>query len=132
VELLVAFGTDDGINLKSNEHFGMSRYFYVYRFSSEGEELIEQRKNVDFKGDESLKHGDPEKAKATASVLKGVDVCVGARFGPNLPRLLKQFVCVVARTDTIEKAIKLIRGNMDLVLGEKEKGEGRKHLVLRC
>jgi len=32
-ELLVAFGTDDGKNL-NNDHVGMARYFYVYRFSN--------------------------------------------------------------------------------------------------
>jgi len=40
-------------------------------------------------------HGDPEKAKATSSVLEGVDVLVGKKFGPNLPRLVRKFVCVV-------------------------------------
>ena len=29
---IVAFGTDDGKTLKGNDHFGMSKYFYVYEF----------------------------------------------------------------------------------------------------
>ena len=36
---------------------------------------------------ESVKHGDPEKGRATSSVLENVDVVVGRKFGPNLPTL---------------------------------------------
>ena len=129
-ELLVAFGTDDGKNF-NNDHVGMAKYFYVYRFSSGREELIERRENVKFKGDESMKHGDPGKAKATSSVLENVDVLVGRKFGPNILRLLKKFVCVVVRTDTIANGIEATHNNMDLVVEQKEKGEGRKHIVLR-
>ena len=130
MELLVAFGTDDGGNL-NNDHAGMAKYFYVYRFSNGKEELVERRENVKFKGDESMKHGDSEKAKATSSVLKNVDALVGRRFGPNLPRLLKKFVCIVVRTDTIANAIEAVHNNMDLVVEQKNRGEDRKHIVLR-
>jgi predicted Fe-Mo cluster-binding NifX family protein len=130
VELLVAFGTDDGENL-NNDHVGMARYFYVYRFSGGKERFVEQRKNIGFKGDESMKHGDPEKAKATSSVLQNVDVLVGKKFGPNLPRLLKKFVCVLVRTDAISNAIEAVHNNMDRIAEERNKGGGRKHIVLR-
>jgi len=130
IELLIAFGTDDGKNF-NNDHVGMAKYFYVYRFSNGREKLVKRRENVKFKGDESMKHGDPEKAKATSSVLENVDVLVGRRFGPNLPRLLKKFVCIVVRTDTIANAIEAVHNNMDLVVEQKNKGEGRKHIVLR-
>jgi len=130
MELLVAFGTDDGENL-NNDHVGMAKYFYVYRFSNGKEELVERRENVKFQGDESIKHGDPEKAKATSSVLKNVDVLVGRRFGPNLPRLLKKFVCIVVRTDTITNAILAVRNSMDSIVEQKNNEEDKKHIVLR-
>ncbi len=130
MELLVAFGTDDGESL-NNDHAGMAKYFYVYRFSSGKEELVERRENMKFKGDESMKHGDPEKARATSSSLKNVDVIVAKKFGPNLLRMLKKFVCIVARTDTITNAIVAVHNNMDLMMEQKNKGEGRKHIVLR-
>jgi len=93
MKFLVAFGTDDGKNL-NNDHVGMAEYFYVYQFSNGKEKLMERRENMHFEGDESI-HGDPEKAKATSTVLEGVDVIVGKKFGPNLPRLLRNFVCVL-------------------------------------
>jgi len=130
MELLVAFGTDDKENL-NNDHVGMAKYFYVYRFSNGKEELVERRENAKLKGDESMKHGDPEKAKATSSVLENVDVLVGRKFGPNLTRLVKKFVCVAVRTDTITNAIECVHNSMELVVEQKNKGEGRKHIVLR-
>jgi predicted Fe-Mo cluster-binding NifX family protein len=130
MELLIALGTDDGTNL-NDDHVGMAKYFHVYKFSQEKEELVEKRDNVKLKGDESMKHGDPQKAKATSSILQGVDVLVGKRFGPNLPRLVKKFVCVIVRTDTLENTINIIRQNMERIIVEKNKGEDRQHLILK-
>jgi len=130
MELLIGFGTDNGKDL-NNDHFGMAKYYHVYVFSDEKQEFIEQRKNVQFKADKSIKHGDPDKAKATSSVLKGVDVLVGRKFGPNLKRLVRKFVCVVVRTNTISDAIKIIGDNMDRIVEENSKGEDRKHIVLK-
>jgi predicted Fe-Mo cluster-binding NifX family protein len=128
-ELLIAIGTDDGENL-NNDHVGMAKYFYVYKFLNDKEVLIEKRKNSEFKGDESIKHGDREKAKVTSSVLEGIDVLVGKKFGPNITRLLKEFVCVVVRTETLSNAIEAVYCNMDKIVEEKNKGEIRKHIVL--
>ena len=129
MKFLIAFGTDDGENL-NNDHVGMAKYFYVYEFSNGKERLVERRENVSFKGDESI-HGDPEKAKTTSSVLEGVDVLVGKKFGPNLPRLLGKFVCVLVRTNAIASAIEAIKNNMARIAEEKNKEEGRKHIVLK-
>jgi len=130
MKLLIAFGTDDGKNL-NNDHVGMAKYFYVYEFSSSKEQLVERRENVRFEGDETMKHGDPEKAKVTSSVLEGVDVLVGRKFGPNLPRLVRKFVCVLARTSTLTSAIEAVHNNMDRIAEEKNKEEDRKHIMLK-
>lgn len=128
--LLIAFGTDDGAHL-NDDHVGMAKEFHVYEFSDGSGELVERRQNSSFTGDESMKHGDPAKAKATSSVLRNVDVLVGKKFGPNLPRLLKKFVCVVVRTDDLQIAMDAVRGHMDEIVEQKEAGEARRHLVLR-
>jgi len=130
MKLVIAFGTDDGKNL-NNDHVGMAKYYHVYNFSNGEEEFVETRENTSFTGDETMKHGDPEKARATSSVLKGVDVLVGRKFGPNLPRLLGKFACVLVRTSTIATAIEAIHNNMDRIVEEKNKEEGRKHIVLK-
>ena len=130
MELLIAFGTDDGKNL-NDDHVGMAKYFYVYKFSNNKQGLAERRKNVKLKGDESMKHGDPEKAKATSSVLEGVDAIVGRKFGPNLPRISKKIVCVVARMEGVNQAVTAVRDNIDLVIEQKKRGEDRRHIVLK-
>jgi predicted Fe-Mo cluster-binding NifX family protein len=129
MNLLIAFGTDDEKNL-NNDHVGMAKYYHVYQFSNGEEKLVEKRENVSFKGAESM-HGDPEKAKATSSVLEGVDVLVGKKFGPNLPRLLTKFVCAVARTNTITSAIEAVHNNMDRIVEEKNKESDRKHIIMK-
>jgi len=129
MKFLIAFGTDDGKNL-NNDHVGMAQYYYVYDFSNGREKLVEKRENTRFTGDETMKHGDPEKARATSSALEGVDVLVGKKFGPNLPRLLGKFACILVRTNAIATAIEAIHNNMNLILEERNKEEGRKHIVL--
>jgi predicted Fe-Mo cluster-binding NifX family protein len=131
MKLLIAFGTDDGMNL-NNDHVGMAQYYYVYEVSNGKEKLVEKRENTRFTGDETMKHGDPEKAKATSSVLEGVDVLVGRKFGPNLPRLLRKFACVLVRTNTLASAIEAVHDNMDRIAEEKNKErDDRKHIVLK-
>ncbi|MCD6423377.1 MAG: dinitrogenase iron-molybdenum cofactor biosynthesis protein [Elusimicrobia bacterium] len=130
INLLVAFGTDDGKNLNDN-HVGKAKVFFIYKISNKGVEFIEKRDNPKFQEDETLIHGDPAKAAVVSSILKGIDVIVGKRFGPNIVRMKKKFVCVVARVDSIEDALDIVRKNIALIDAEKNKGEGRSHLVLK-
>ncbi|OPX30808.1 MAG: hypothetical protein B1H08_00675 [Candidatus Omnitrophica bacterium 4484_171] len=128
--LLAAFATDDGKNL-ADDHFGMAKYFYVYRFLEGREELVDKRKNARYAGDESMPHGDPKKARATASAIEGVDVIAARRFGPNIKRLENKFVCVVTRVSTIAEAVELIRNNIGKIKNIKSEGKGAKCLVLK-
>jgi len=81
---------------------------------------------------QSLKPGSPEMAKARAVVFKNLDALVGKEFGPSLPNLLKQFVCILVRKNTINKAIEVVRNNLDKIRQERDKGEDRKHIVLKA
>ena len=130
MDLIIAFSTDDGENF-NDDHFGMAKYFHIYKFSDGREEFVETRENVKYEEDASLKHGDPGKARATASVMNGIDVMAGRKFGPNIVRLLSKFVCVVVKTDKIVDAVNLVKENMKRIVEEKNKGEKRKHIVLK-
>jgi predicted Fe-Mo cluster-binding NifX family protein len=123
MELLIAFATDNGKNF-NDDHFGMAKYYQIYRFCDDGEEFVEQRENVKFQEDESKKHGDPAKAQATATVLSGIDVLVSKKFGPNITRMVK-------RTNVITDAIKIVKNHMDEVIEEKNKTKDRRHLVFK-
>jgi len=128
--LLVAFGTDDEKKL-NDDHVGKAKFFLVYRFSNKNYKFLEKRINPKFKENESLIHGDPEKAKSVAGVLKGIDVLVGKKFGPNIVRMKNKFVCVIVREETIQKALEIVSENLDVIDKEKQKGEKRGHLVLK-
>ena len=130
MELMIAFSTNDGENM-IKDHAGQARFFDVYRFSEGKAEFLERRDNSKYKGDEAMKHGDPKKAQATLEALKGLDVLVAKTYGPNLPRLLKKLLCVVVRTQKISDAVKILKKNVEIVFEEYQKGEGRKHLVLK-
>jgi len=129
-EFLIAIGTDDSKKIKSGGHFGMSEYFQVWKYSNGELNFIEKRGNVKYKEDESKIHGDPGKAKATASALKNIDVIIGKIFGPNIARLKNQFVCAVARCETIEQAIQMIKENINEIIEERAKKE-KSALILK-
>ena len=128
MELLIAFGTDDGENLK-DDHVGMAKFYDVYKFLGDEVEFLERRENLKYESNKSIKHGDPEKARKVSSVLEEIDVLVGKKFGPNLPRLSQKLVCVIIRRNPISDAIKLIKNNMDKIITEKNKEVNRKHIV---
>jgi len=130
ISLKIAFGTDDGENL-SNGHFGSAKFYHIYQISNKKSKFVEEMENLKIEEDETIGGGDPKKAKATASILKGIDVLVGRRFGPNITRMLKKFACVVVKTDSIENAVRIVENNIDKIAEELNKGEERKHLILR-
>jgi len=126
--LVIAFGTDDGEKL-NDSHFGSAKFFHVYRFHDGNAELVEIRENIKIEEDESLRGGDPKKARATANALAGIDVLAGRRFGPNITRMMDKFVCVIVRTDSIDNAVDMVKNNMGRILAEMNK-KNRKHIVL--
>ncbi len=131
MSLLVAISTHDGENLVTDDHAGQARYFDVYRFDDGEVEFVERRENSKYGGNERMRYGDPKKAKSSLEVLADVDAWVSARFGPNLPRLLKKLLCVVVRVQTVEQAIALVADNLEQVAEECAKGEDRGHVVLK-
>jgi len=128
-KLIFAIGTDDEKTIKSDDHVGMSKYFLIYEYC-EGKLIFkEKRENKKYEEDERLIHGDPEKAKKVGSALRGVDVLVGKRIGPNIKRIRNKFVPVVIREPIIKKAIEIIKENINEIIEEKNKKE-RKGVIL--
>jgi predicted Fe-Mo cluster-binding NifX family protein len=128
MELLIAFAMDNGKTF-NDDHFGMAKYYHICRSFDDGEELVEQRENVEFQEHESQNHGDPAKAQATSSVLKGVDVLVNKECGPNITRMVPKFACVVVRTNAISDAIAIVEKERDEVIKEKNKTKERRNLT---
>ncbi len=129
-KLLVAFGTDDNVIIKQDDHVGMSKYFQLWECSTGKPFLKDTRENAKYKEDETKTHGDPGKAKATASVLKDVDVLVGKMMGPNIERLKNRFVPVIIREPKIKDALEVINYNLNELFEEREKTD-RSGLILQ-
>ncbi len=127
--LLIAIGTDDEKTIKPDDHFGMSKYFQIWSYSDGQLEHLETRENSKYKEDETRIHGDPNKAKATSSVLKGVDVILGKMMGPNIQRLKKKFVPTITHEPLIHNALSIIKENINEIMQEYEKHE-RKGIIL--
>jgi len=129
-ELVFAIGTDDNKIIKQDDHVGMSKYYSIWKYSNGNLIFKEKRENIKYQEDETRIHGDPEKAKAVSSVLKGVDVIVGKIIGPNIVRMKVKFVPVIIREPLIKKATEIIKENINEIIEEYNKKE-RMGLVLR-
>lgn len=119
--LRVAIGTDNDELVKADDHVGMSRYFQIWDYPDGNLAYKEKRENSKYKEDESRAHGDPSKAKATASVISDVNVLVGSMFGPNIAIMRNKFVCAVARESLIDNALDMIRENIQEIVEENNK-----------
>jgi len=126
--LRVAFASDDRQNL-STEHFGEAKEYLVYEISKTSIELLETVVNI---SPEEKMHGDPNKAKGVAHLLKpyGVKVLVNKAFGRNITKMQQKFVVIVSRNNTIEEAIKIIQSQFELLVLEWQKGESRTYLKM--
>jgi dissimilatory sulfite reductase (desulfoviridin) alpha/beta subunit len=128
-EYTIAIGTDDEKVIKADDHVGMSKYFQIWKYSDGNLNFVETRENVKYKEDEGRIHGDPGKAKATASAVGGVNVLVGKMMGPNIERLRHKFVPVIIRQPEIKEALEIIKNSINEIAEAFEK-ENRQGIVL--
>ncbi len=127
MELMVAFATDNEEKLKNDGHYGDAEFYLIYKIDAKNAEFLKKIENPKFT---EKMHGDPNKAKGMARLLKDVDVLVGGQFGKNITRMIEKFVCVVPRVETISQAVDIVRNNFDKILYEKN-NEDRKPLIIK-
>ncbi len=130
MELLVAFATEDNEKLKNDGHFGDAGFYLVYKMTKDSTEFLEKIENPKFAENHHIKGGDPNKAKGMSGLLKNVDVLVSRQFGTNITRMIKKFVCVLPRVETIEEAIEKVQQSYERILEEKRK-DIRKPIIIR-
>jgi len=127
-KLIVAFATDDGQNF-TKEHFGEAKEYMVYEITRTDFSLIETVSN---KSPEEKMHGDPNKAKGVASLLKpfSVKVIAGKAFGRNIVRQQEKFVVILSDILSINDTIVNIQKEYDNIVSEWQKGETRNYLKI--
>jgi predicted Fe-Mo cluster-binding NifX family protein len=125
-KLIVAFATDDKKTF-THEHFGEAKEYLIYEISKADSKLIETIANL---SPEEKMHGDPNKAKGVASLLKpfGVKVLISKAFGRNIVRQQQKFVVILSNTEYVGEAIKNIQNNFNDIVFEWQKGETRNYL----
>jgi predicted Fe-Mo cluster-binding NifX family protein len=126
--LIVACATDNGVDL-IKRHFGDAEFYLIYKINESNYEFIKKIINTT---EEEEGHADPKKAKGISQILKEEEVQVGlsCAFGPNIVRIKKNFVPVVAHAEKIEEALKKLVDNYNIVIKEWYRGKDRKHIIL--
>ena len=131
MKFVVACGTSDG-ELLTDDHFGESKRFYIFRLDNFHSELVTKLDNTSKEEDEDPTHGDPQKAKQVSDILldHSVNVVLAHKMGPNVVRISKNFVPVVFRGTRIDTGLQVLADNLHLVEREWRKGVNRGCLVL--
>jgi len=119
--MIVACATDDGINFVPR-HFGDALMYNIYKVESNSILLLKKIENT---SEEEKEHADPKKAKGIVSILKeqNVNVALTKIFGPNIKRISKHLLPVIATQNNIAAELEIVKDNVNKIneLIESEK-----------
>ncbi|HKL11748.1 MAG TPA: NifB/NifX family molybdenum-iron cluster-binding protein [Clostridia bacterium] len=106
--MIVACATNDGENFVSC-HFGDAKQYDIYEMDEKGYRLLETVRNTTGEEEEEI-HADPRKAKGIVDLLRKKKVQLGMTkvFGPNIKRVARHFVPVIANEDKISQGLKAL------------------------
>jgi len=129
-KIIAAFATDDGKTLV-NRHFGDADKYLIYEITPTKVHQIAVMENTT--DEEEDTHADPKKAKGISQLMKkkGVQVLVSKKFGSNINRMKKQYVCVLMNSEKIADGIETIQDNFENITKEWQKGSERHFLNLK-
>ena len=130
-KFISAFATDDGKSF-IDRHFGDADFYDIYEISSQEIKLLKRIDNTTEEDDDESGHGDPVKAQGVTGMLKkeGVNMAVSRVFGPNLKRIKKKFLCILAGKRSIEESLKILQKRFPSLLDEWNVGEERTFIKL--
>ena len=128
-KIITAFATDDGL-IFMDRHFGDALQYDIYEISATEVNFIRTITNT---SEEEEIHADPNKAKGIARLLKkdGVQVLVSKKFGTNINRMKKKFVCILMNDKQISDSVTTIQQHFEHIIKELGKGEERHFLNLK-
>ncbi|RLC38661.1 hypothetical protein DRH27_01730 [Candidatus Falkowbacteria bacterium] len=123
MKLKIACGSDDE-KMFINNHFGDSKYFLIYEYDSENQDIKFVKKIIN-NSEDKKEHGDIKKAKNISVVLKETSVLVAFVMGPNIIKMRKKFVPVISREKNIEKTLSKIKEYMAQIIKESQLPDGQ-------
>lgn len=129
-KMLVAIATDNGENF-IDRHFGDAKFYNIYEIDPSKSIFVKRIENSTEEEDEEV-HADPKKAKGISNLLlsENVKIVVSKVFGPNIKRIKKKFVCILANDKTLEISLSKICESFEIITTEWEKGAERMPLTL--
>ena len=130
MEIIAAVATDDGVST-IKRHFGDAKQYSIFKINSKDAVYIKTIRNTTDVEDET--HADPRKAGSVAALLRNenVNTVISKAFGPNIKRIKRKFVCVLADTDGVDNAVKKAQQKIVDIENEWEKGEERNYLRIK-
>lgn len=134
--MLCAIATDDGTQLM-DRHFGDAVQYDIYQLTGTGVLLVKTIVNP-FRDDgpdehgSAVNHADRLKAGNMKELFLADDVrvLVSRRFGPNIQRMVKNFVPVVARCRTVAQVRDLLRAHRQQITRAWDAGSGREPVII--
>ena len=114
-----------------DRHFGDANQYAIHEINPSEAKFIRIISNT-IDEDEEV-HADPKKAKNIAHLLKKkkVQVLVSKKFGANINRMKKKFVCILMNDKQISESIMILQKNFNTIITEWKKGETRKFINLK-
>jgi len=106
--MIIACATNDGEKFALC-HFGDANQYDIYEMDGSTCRFVETVRNTTGEEEEEI-HADPRKAKGIVDLLSKNNVQVGMTkvFGPNIKRVVKHFVPVIANEDKISQGLKAL------------------------
>ena len=129
-KIIAAFATDDGVSFM-DRHFGDANQYDIHEINPSEAKFIRKISNTTDEDKEV--HTDPNKARNIADLLKKekVQVVVSKKFGANINRIKKKFVCILMNDKQILESIMILQKNFNTIITEWEKGETRNFINLK-
>ena len=129
-KIITAFATDDGLSFMER-HFGDANQYDIHEINPSETKFIRAINNIINEDEEA--QPDLNKAKGIADLLKKekVQVLVSKKFGANIERMKKKFVCILMNDKEISESIKTIQQNFNIIIDEWEKGDSRNFINLK-
>jgi len=128
-DFLLAFATTDG-HTYTRDHFGATKIYAIYTWDGKKFHHVEDIANTT---EEEKTDGDAHKAGSVLDLLKahGVRLVVARRFGPNIRRIRRTLLPVIATASNISETLPSLAEAWDEILSAYEQPpEKRRHLVV--
>lgn len=128
--IIAALATDDGQTFV-DRHFGDAQRYLIYEITPSAAKHLTTLDNS-VEGEEEG-HSDHKKARNIGELLnkERVQVLISKKFGANINRMKKNYVCVLMNDNQITDSVKAIQQNYDAIVEEWSKGQDRHFLNLK-